>query len=142
MDHVENDVLKRILTELDEAVEKLRNLSQLSEGDLLKHYEKIDAAKYNFVVAIEAVIDICNRIISKENLGYPQEYAEVMKLMGDKNIFNKGLAVRLVEMAKFRNLLVHLYWKVENHRVHRYLKENLGDFEEFKSAIRRYLSKR
>ena len=141
MDPLENDVLKRLFDELDRALEKLRDLSKLSERELLDHYGNIDAAKYNFIVAIEAGIDICNRIIAKGNLGYPQEYSEVIKLMGEKGIFNEGLVARLVEMVKFRNLLVHLYWKVENERIYQYLRENLGDFEEFKLAIRKSVEK-
>jgi len=42
-------------------------------------------------------------------------------------------------MVKFRNMLVHLYWKVENDRVYQYLKKNLADFEAFRRAIRAYL---
>jgi uncharacterized protein YutE (UPF0331/DUF86 family) len=45
-------------------------------------------------------------------------------------------------MVKFRNLLVHLYWKVENGKLYDYLRNNLGDFEEFKLAIRTYLKSR
>jgi len=44
-------------------------------------------------------------------------------------------------MVKFRNMLVHLYWKIENDRLYQYLKENLGDFEAFQEAIRKYLKK-
>jgi uncharacterized protein YutE (UPF0331/DUF86 family) len=53
-----------------------------------------------------------------------------------------GLGKQLIEMVKFRNLLVHLYWKVENEKLYDYLKNNLGDFEAFKSAIRNYLKSR
>ena len=139
MDPLENDVLKRLFDELDRSLEKLTELSKLSERELLDHYASIDAAKYNFIVAIGAGVDICNRIIAKENFGYPQEYSEVIKLMGEKGVFSEGLVARLVEMVKFRNLLVHLYWKIENKKLYGYLKENLGDFEEFKSAVRKFL---
>ena len=142
MDPLENDILKRLFDELDRALEKLKDLSRLSKNELLEHYGKIDAAKYNFIVAIGAGIDICNRIIARENFGYPQEYSEVIKLMGERKVLDEDLVARWVEMVKFRNLLVHLYWKVENEKLYEYLKINLGDFEEFKSAIRNYLKSR
>jgi uncharacterized protein YutE (UPF0331/DUF86 family) len=142
MDPLENDILKRLFDELDRALEKLKDLSRLSKNQLLEHYGNIDAAKYNFIVAIGAGIDICNRIIAKENFGYPQEYAEVIKIMEERKVFNEDLATHWVEMVKFRNLLVHLYWKVENEKLYDYLKNNLRDFEEFKSAIRNYLKSR
>ena len=139
MNDLENSVLNRLFTEMDESIRKLISLSKLSENEFLSHYEKIDTSKYNFVVAIEAIIDICNRIISKRKLGFPQDYSDVIKLMSQQGVLEKDLVGRLLEMVKFRNMLVHLYWKIENDRLYRYLKENLGDFEAFKEAIRKYL---
>ena len=141
MNDLENSVLNRLFTEMDESLRKLRSLSQLSEDEFLSHYEKIDTSKYNFIVAIEAIIDICNRIISKRKLGFPQDYSDIIKLMSQEGVLEGDLVGRLVEMVKFRNMLVHLYWKIENDRLYKYLKENLGDFEAFKEAIRKYLKK-
>jgi len=141
MNDLENSVLNRLFTEMDESLRKLRSLSKLSEDEFLSHYEKIDTSKYNFIVAIEAIIDICNRIISKRKLGFPQDYSDVIKLMSQEGVLEGDLVGRLVEMVKFRNMLVHLYWKIENDRLYKYLKENLGDFEAFKEAIRKYLKK-
>ena len=139
MNDLENNVLNRLFAEMDEALRKLRNLSKHSKDDFLAHYEKTDTAKYNFIVAIEAVIDICNRIISQRRLGLPQDYSDVIKLIGQQGIVEADLVGRLVEMVKFRNMLVHIYWKIENDRLYQYLRENLGDFEAFKEAIREYL---
>jgi len=141
MNDLENSVLNRLFTEMNESLRKLRSLSKLSEDEFLGHYEKIDTAKYNFIVAIEAIIDICNRIISKRELGFPQDYSDVIKLMSQEGVLEGDLVGRLVEMVKFRNMLVHLYWKIENDRLYQYLRENLGDFEAFKEAIRKYLKK-
>ena len=139
MNDLENSVFNRLFTEMDESIRKLISLSKLSENEFLSHYEKIDTSKYNFVVAIEAIIDICNRIISKRKLGFPQDYSDVIKLMSQQGVLEEDLVGRLLEMVKFRNMLVHLYWKIENDRLYKYLKENLGDFEAFKEAIRKYL---
>jgi uncharacterized protein YutE (UPF0331/DUF86 family) len=61
--------------------------------------------------------------------------------MSQEGVLQGDLVGRLVEMVKFRNMLVHLYWKIENDRLYQYLRENLGDFEAFKEAIRKYLKK-
>ena len=142
MDLVKNGVLDRFFAVLNEALQKLRKLSTLSKQELLGNYEKIDASKYNFIVAIEAVIDICNRIISQHNLGLPQDYSDVVRVMGEKGVFEEGLVKTLMEMVKFRNLLVHLYWKIDNDRLYEYLRKNLGDFEEFITAVQKYLQKK
>ena len=139
MDDLENNILNRLFIEMDESLQKLRTLAKVSRNQFLKNYEKIDTAKYNFIVAIESMIDISNRIISVKKLGFPQDYAEVIKLMGQKGGFEEDLVKRLIEMVKFRNMLVHLYWKIEDERLYDYMKKNLDEFEEFRDAVRRYL---
>jgi len=59
--------------------------------------------------------------------------------MLEKDVLEEELAKRLIRMVKFRNMLVHLYWKVEDERVYEYLRNSLDDFEEFKTSIRQYL---
>ena len=38
-------------------------------------------------------------------------------------------------MAKFRNLLVHVYWQVDYRRVHAVMQENLSDLRAFAAAV-------
>jgi uncharacterized protein YutE (UPF0331/DUF86 family) len=138
---VENHVLSRLFADLDEAVGKLKRLAEHSQTEFLENYEKIDSAKYNFIVGIESLIDICNRIIAKQKLGSPEDYADVVRLMKGKGVLEESLAQRLIQMVKFRNMLVHVYWKIDNDKVYQYLTENVGDFETFKTSIRAYLAK-
>mgnify|MGYP001565710274 CR=1 FL=1 len=49
--------------------------------------------------------------IVQERLGKPEDYADVFRVMGKKLSLDKDLLKRLEKMAKFRNLIVHLYWK-------------------------------
>ena len=139
MSNLENNIFGRLFSEMDEALQKLNRLGQASKTEFLGHHEKVDASKYNLIVAIEATIDICNRIVSKERFGQPQDYSGVIRLMLEKDVLEEELAKRLIRMVKFRNMLVHLYWNVEDERVYEYLRNNLNDFDEFKTSIRRYL---
>jgi uncharacterized protein YutE (UPF0331/DUF86 family) len=38
-------------------------------------------------------------------------------------------------MARFRNLLVHLYWKVDNQRVYQIIQNDLGDLDTFRQQV-------
>ncbi len=40
-------------------------------------------------------------------------------------------------MAQFRNRLLHLYWDVDERRIHDYLQEGLSDIEAFANAVAR-----
>lgn len=43
-------------------------------------------------------------------------------------------------MARFRNLLVHLYGQVDDGRVYEIIHENLGDLDAFRNAILNWLN--
>lgn len=122
-----------------QAVGFLERLREAPEGEFLSNFEKQGSAKYFFIIAIEAAIDICNHIIAEERLGQPREYAEVFRVIGEAGIFPEDLVRRLERMAKFRNLLVHLYGKVDDRRVYEILQTRLGDFEQFEFAIQDFL---
>jgi len=42
-------------------------------------------------------------------------------------------------MARFRNLLVHMYWKIDYGQVLDVLQQNLGDLRAFAAAVLRLL---
>jgi uncharacterized protein YutE (UPF0331/DUF86 family) len=44
-------------------------------------------------------------------------------------------------MGKFRNLLIHLYWEVDNERVYRILINNLDNIDRFLNNIGSFLKK-
>jgi len=139
MSNLENEVLIRLFGELHLATEKLKNLSQTSQERFLRDFEKTDSAKYNFIVAIKAAIDISNHLIASRSLGTPEEYADIFRMMNKAGVFDNEFTERLVQMARFRNLLVHQYWTVDDRQVYRILREELGDFKLFEDAIRAYL---
>ncbi len=139
MTPINAEVVTRLLAEMEQAVSKLRSLSALSQDTFLADSNFYDAAKYNLIVAVEALIDLCNHIIAQEKLGKPEEYADVLRIIGARLSLNADFIIRLEKMAKFRNLIVHLYWKLDNSEVYNILKNNLDDFDLIKKSLTGYL---
>lgn len=139
MSPIEQKKVDKLFDEYDEAVKKLKALRKSSQEDFLKSFEKLDSAKYNFVVAIESAIDICNHIIAVQKLRSPEDYAETFQIVGSAGAFPPDFVKTLKDMAKFRNLLVHLYGEVDDERVYKILKKNLGDFDRLKKHLQKYL---
>ena len=50
------------------------------------------------------------------------------------------LAQKMVGMAKFRNVLVHLYMEVDHNRLYDYLQNDLDDFVQFAQYVSEYLA--
>jgi len=139
MTPIDAEVVTRLIAEMEQAVAKLRSLAALSQDKFLVDSNFYDAAKYNLIVAVEALIDLCNHIIVQEKLGKPEEYADVLRIIGAKLSLDADFIIKLEKMAKFRNLIVHLYWKVDNSEVYNILKNNLDDFDLIKKTLIEYL---
>ena len=65
----------------------------------------------------------------------PEEYAECFAILGEAGIIPEELSLNLQKMARFRNVLVHLYWTVDYERLYHILHENLDDLRKFVHAI-------
>jgi uncharacterized protein YutE (UPF0331/DUF86 family) len=139
MTPIDAEVVTRLIAEMEQAVAKLRSLAVLSQDKFLADSNFYDAAKYNLIVAVEALIDLCNHIIVQEKLGKPEEYADVLRIIGARLSLDADFIIKLEKMAKFRNLIVHLYWKVDNSEVYNILKNNLDDFDLIKKTLIEYL---
>jgi len=82
------------------------------------------------VVSIEAVIDLSNHLITQNKMRVPESYAETFKVLAEANVIEEELSKRLMEMAKFRNRLVHIYWEVDDELIYSIIKEDINDVEE------------
>lgn len=139
MPRYDQEKMVRLVSELRKSVTQLVSLGRVDEERFLGDPDKIGSAKYHFIVAIEASIDICNHIISRNGYRAPEDYADTFKVMGEVGAFDSGFSGELGKMAKFRNRLVHLYWEVDDTQVYDILRSRLGDFEKFLRAMAQFL---
>ena len=84
---------------------------------------------------IEACIDIASHIISAKGFQRAESYAEMFEILGKKDIIKTQLSKELSNMARFRNVLVHGYAKIDNSKVLVFTKEKLIDVENYIKAI-------
>jgi len=93
------------------------------------------AAKYRFIVAIETCIDVAEHVTASEGLRSPDSFAEAFSVLDEAGFVDQDLAADLQDMARFRNLLVHGYQRVDDARVTEILRTRLDDFERFRTAV-------
>jgi len=138
---VDEEKVTKLTSELRRALAILRDLQGLSREDFLADEHKKGSAKYHFIVAIEAAVDLCNHLISVLGLRSPESYADTFKVLEEAEAFDKGFASRLVEMAKFRNRLVHFYFAVDDNLLYEILHEGPKDLEKFLQDFSNFLKK-
>ncbi len=126
----------------------LRKLSELDQYyKQIKEYENITAAEYSgdwkiqrivertLQMMIETCVDIAGHIIADAGYRIPTSYSDSFKVLQEEKILSDKLFSALEKMAKFRNIVVHHYDKVDTEIVVGILKKDLKDFKGYKDAI-------
>lgn len=129
--------LRDLLDRLFEELAHLRRLSGYLEDELLGDPDRLAAVKYRFVVAIEICIDVGQHIVASEALRAPTSFADVFAILAEAGFVPASLVPTLQDMARFRNLLVHGYIRVDDQRVVQILTSRLGDFDTFRAEVAR-----
>jgi len=62
--------------------------------------------------------------------------------MRNLNIIDSEFTDKLVQMAKYRNRLVHLYWDLDPEATYRILHENIDDLKRFQDVVVDFLNKK
>jgi uncharacterized protein YutE (UPF0331/DUF86 family) len=133
------DRLRELAGYLLGAVRELRELGRTPREVFLADSRTVNSAKYLLIVATEAALDICNHTAARRGGRSPRDYADCLAVLGEIGAVGEVLGGRLARMARFRNLLVHLYWKVEDAEIYRVIQEDLGDLEEYLRSLGRFL---
>jgi uncharacterized protein YutE (UPF0331/DUF86 family) len=97
------------------------------------------AMERSLQIAVEVCLDIGRRIIAQEGFRYPEDNADVFRVLYEEKVVSSKLLAALIDMAKFRNLVVHDYARIDDAKVYAILKKRLGDFDAFARAIVDYL---
>ncbi|AIY89254.1 type VII toxin-antitoxin system HepT family RNase toxin [Geoglobus acetivorans] len=139
MPEIDADLVSRRLAEIKLLAEELKEILDMGLEKFLSDSYVRDAAKYRLLVAIEAAIAICNHIAVRAAKEVPGSYSDCFIILGKSGVISEELAKKLAEMAKFRNMLVHVYWKIDDRKVYDIIGKDLSDLDRFIDEVRAYL---
>jgi len=128
--------LRNEVSYLKQERDRLRSFQEYVENVRLKK-----AVERSLQVAVEACLDIGRRLIALEGFRYPEDNRDVFQVLYEEGIVPEALLPALVDMVRFRNLIVHDYARVDDAKVYGILKKRLGDFDAYARAIAAYLER-
>lgn len=100
------------------------------------------AVERSLQVAVEACLDVGRRLIALEGFRYPEHNRDVFQVLGEEEVVPQELLPALLDMARFRNLIVHDYARIDDAKVYAILKKRLGDLDQYARTIVAYLERR
>lgn len=103
------DLIRARCAEIDASLSRLEALRPLSRETFLSNQDILDVACYRLLIAIEAALAICFHVSAKQLHRVPDEYAGCFSSLEQAGLIAPDLSTRLQQMARFRNLLVHVY---------------------------------
>ena len=129
--------VRALLDRLGAEIDALHRLAARDRAELLADDDLLAAVKYRFIIAIEVCIDIGRHVIASEGLRAPLDYADVFTVLVEAHLVDPATAADLRDTARFRNLLVHGYTKVDDNRVVEILHDRVVDLTAFRRALAR-----
>jgi uncharacterized protein YutE (UPF0331/DUF86 family) len=129
------DLIRARCQEIEESIERLESIKEKGREEFLKDRDLQDIACYRLLIAIEATLSLCYHVAAKRLKKIPGEYAECFAILAEAGIIQGALSERLQKMARFRNLLVHIYWKINYEAVYEIIQQNLNDLRFFSQII-------
>jgi len=121
-------------------LEELKEIGSYSSEAILNsrsHYRAVERLEE---IIIQASLDLSRHLLKEIHQIQSKDNVDVFVQSARVNILSEDLANRLSESAKFRNVLAHLYGKVDPHRVVQYIPNILSDYSHYVSEIQLYLS--
>jgi len=134
-----HDLVRNRCQEITESLARLDRIRLMSKEAFLADQDTKDIASYRLLIAIEAALNICYHVSANQLKKIPENYADCFKLVGEAGIISTDLAKSLQRMARFRNLLVHVYWQIDEEMLFTIITANLDDLRKFCDAAVRLL---
>ncbi len=129
------DLIRSRCAEIEDSLNRLEEFRSVPRDVFLANRDMLDIACYRLLIAIEAALALCFHVSAKHLHQVPEEYARCFGLLHQAGILPADLTERLQHMARFRNLLVHVYWKVDDEQVYDIVHDQLDDLRAFTAVI-------
>jgi len=136
-----NEKVGDLLKVLKECLEMLREFQGIDIRSYRNDRKVQDIVEREFERAIMACIDIGARLISLYNFPTASSYAEVFEVLNREGVLPWDISDAMADFARFRNVLVHEYFRIDPKIVHSKL-QNLDIFRRFARAIVKFLEER
>jgi uncharacterized protein YutE (UPF0331/DUF86 family) len=130
------------LRELDEAAGDWERYRSITLEDLRGDRDKRNMVLHALLVSIQASIDIANHLVAASSSRRPETYRESFAILCDEGLIPEDLSVQLSDLAGFRNVLVHLYCRLDLDEVYGVLQDDLPVVNRYRDLVRAMLRDR
>jgi uncharacterized protein YutE (UPF0331/DUF86 family) len=136
---IDTEVIETRLAMLAEHVSDLKALQRVTfdeykDNKILRGY-----VERTLQVCVQICLDIGSHLIAEFGFRHPQDNKDVFVVLKEEGIIPEEFLPNLLNMAGFRNIMVHDYARVDNTVVYGILKRHLDDFGRYARLVNDFL---
>jgi len=122
-------------------LKELQELAALDKNSFLSEKRNVAAAESFLRRTLEAIFDIGRHILAKtDHIELSIEYKSIARGLIKFGIVDKKLGGTLIQMAGYRNRLVHMYNIICDEELYQVIQLNTKDKENPFSEVKKYLN--
>jgi len=137
---IDSSKLEKYLNDISIETKKIARILNSENSAILNDADLIGSLKYSVIVIAEAISHTLQHILAKEHKISVSGYKETLIKSREHQIISPELSRKLEPFIRFRNMLVHHYWKVDDKIFLINLREGLVDFQNFANTIKKLVS--
>jgi len=119
----------------EENLGKLERLSRFSYDEFMAEFWYLEAAVHLLQISVEALVDISRYVIRSLGLPSADAYRQVPIVLANAGYFDQTATPIYDKIVRFRNLVVHHYYRVDPEEVYQILTKNLSDLQNWHTTL-------
>ncbi|MHC1591365.1 MAG: type VII toxin-antitoxin system HepT family RNase toxin [Candidatus Helarchaeales archaeon] len=125
--------------ELEQSLSDWERYQKITLEEFRNSRDTQNMVLHALLISIQSAIDIANHVIAENKLNRPSTYRECFDILANAGMLPSDLASQLADLAGFRNILVHLYCKLNLDEIHQILMEDLLHLKRYLSWVKEHL---
>ena len=124
---------------IDKSLNRLEQFRENTMEEFILNSDNYAIAEHHLRISLEAVFDLGRHLLVKTGLGKPNDYRDILILLGRNNIIPFDFLERIKGMAGYRNRLVHMYNEIGHEELYNIINTRLGDIRELTAFLLKYV---
>ena len=128
---IDHSVLARQVAAVRDAAERIREVLPAQIEAFVADRSAREIVTLNLFVALQECLSLASHWLADEGWEVPGTYAEVFRVLAERNVLDHDLAARMAEAAGLRNLIAHRYGALDWVRIHDIASHHVEDLLRF-----------
>jgi uncharacterized protein YutE (UPF0331/DUF86 family) len=132
---INRDVVIMRFEYLNKLLKELEDVKNIGNEDFKNNFSTILKTERALVLSTNICIDIGAHILAINDINRPETYGEIFEDLMKEKVISRAVKDKMIEFVGLRNLLGHLYTKIDYNKLYVIVQEDLNVFYSYRDHI-------